>query len=430
MTITGTATKVTLYLGESDRRGGKPLYLLVLELLQREHAAGATALHGLAGFGASSRIHSSTLVDLAADLPVIVEWVDHPDRVAYLLPLLLELAPDALIITQQVTVASGVRHGLRSLPADLPVEAVMTRAVQTIAPDASIAEAFELLIRKHVRTLPVLNAAGRVVGILTDGDLLERLGLPSAGVHAAITRAELRAEIEALRAGGQTVADLMHSAVITVSPAAPLVEAVHLMTARGVKRLPVTDAEGGLLGLISRVDVLRALAQEQFADSSDQEAAGIPVAGATRVSDIMTRAVPTVEADMPLPAVVSSLIGAAQRRAVVIDKQRRVLGIITDGDLLARATPAERPGLLGKVLQRLNREREEGVVLSPRRAAEVMTSNPVTVTPDTTLQEALRLLLQHEIKRLPVTDAEGRLLGLVGRGAILQALAADLEGAA
>ena len=68
------------------------------------------------------------------------------------------------------------------------------------------------------------------------------------------------------------------------------------------------------------------------------------------------------------------------------------------------------------------------IELTKRTADEVMTANPITVTPDTPLLDALRLLLQHKIKRLPVVDAEGRMVGLVGRGAILQALATDFPG--
>jgi CBS domain-containing protein len=65
--------------------------------------------------------------------------------------------------------------------------------------------------------------------------------------------------------------------------------------------------------------------------------------------------------------------------------------------------------------------------LSQRTAAEVMTRPVITVTPETSLLEALRLLLAHRIKRLPVVDAESRLVGLVGRGGILQALGQELK---
>jgi CBS domain-containing protein len=183
------------------------------------------------------------------------------------------------------------------------------------------------------------------------------------------------------------------------------------------------DSAGRLIGMVSRVDVLRAMAQPQVGELPQRAAS--PGQHVT-VSEIMTGEVPTVSADMPLNNVVDLLLGAEQRRVVVVDPQRRVLGIITDGDLIRRASAGERSGLLQKLADRLGRDRESGVALARRTAAEVMTPNPVTVTPDTPLLEALRLLLQHGIKRLPVVDAGGKLVGLVGRGAIMQSLAQEL----
>ena len=105
------------------------------------------------------------------------------------------------------------------------------------------------------------------------------------------------------------------------------------------------------------------------------------------------------------------------------------LGIITDGCLLKRASAGERAGVLQALGGRLLRSQGATIDLAKRTAAEVMTGHLVTVTPETPLLDALRLLLQHKIKRLPVVDGDGRVVGLVGRGEILQALAQDLLGA-
>jgi CBS domain-containing protein len=107
-----------------------------------------------------------------------------------------------------------------------------------------------------------------------------------------------------------------------------------------------------------------------------------------------------------------------------------VAGIITDGDLINRATSAERSGIIQTLSRRLLPEQGDTFQLNRRTAAEVMTSPVLTVTPQTSLFEALQLLLTHQIKRLPVVDDDGKLVGLVGRGGILQALAqkSDLTG--
>ena len=77
----GKAYRVTIYAGEDDHYRGKPLYLALLEMLRREGASGATATRGLAGFGAHSRMRTSSLIDLSAALPVIVEWVDELEEI-------------------------------------------------------------------------------------------------------------------------------------------------------------------------------------------------------------------------------------------------------------------------------------------------------------------------------------------------------------
>ena len=138
----------------------------------------------------------------------------------------------------------------------------------------------------------------------------------------------------------------------------------------------------------------------------------------------MVTGVPTVRPDAKLSEIVDLLVTRAERRIVVVDEDGRVLGIITDGDLVQRASGAERTGLLAALGRRL--QGGETVSLEGRSAGQVMTPNPVTVAPETPLLDALQLLLQRKIKRLPVVDEGGRLVGLVGRGEILQALAAEL----
>lgn len=140
----------------------------------------------------------------------------------------------------------------------------------------------------------------------------------------------------------------------------------------------------------------------------------------------MLTQVQTVRSDAKLNKIVELLVSTAERRVVVVDAQRHVLGIITDGDLLKRATADERAGILQALGRRRPGSRPAALALAGRTADEVMTAQPVTVTAETPLLEALRLLLQHKVKRLPVVDSEGRLVGLVGRGQILQALAQAL----
>lgn len=424
MEIVGKATRVTIYIGESDRWGQKSLYMAILELLKAEDCAGATVVRGLAGFGAHSRIRTAGIVELSADLPLIVEWVDDPARVARVMPRLRAMVTEGLIACQEVEVVTYGHRRLRALRAAAPVCDLMSREVRTVTPDTPIVEAVEMLIGKSYRALPVVDKKGRPVGILTDGNLLARLKLPNASVQLELNEQELRREMDMLRRSQQTVGDLMVQPVITTSEDAAIADAVRTMTRHGIKRLPVVDRGGRLVGMVSRVDVLRALAQPPVREPDERSV--VQPGSHTKVGDVMRTETPTVLADAPLSHVVERLVSAAERRVVVVDDQNRAIGIITDGDVLKRAGTGERAGILHAFTGWLTGGSGGPIDLAQCTAAEVMTSPLITVGPDTPLLTALGLLLQHRIKRLPVVGSDGRLVGLVDRGQIMQAVAQDL----
>jgi PII-like signaling protein len=97
--LDGSQFLVRIFLGESDRFHHTPLPRALLERLRREGFAGATVIHGTAGFGASSVIHTASLVELSADLPVLIEVVDDEAHVDRLLPILDEMLTGGALVT-------------------------------------------------------------------------------------------------------------------------------------------------------------------------------------------------------------------------------------------------------------------------------------------------------------------------------------------
>jgi PII-like signaling protein len=104
MEIEGFGRRVQVYIEEGERIHGKPLYLAILETLKAEGAAGGTVAKGIAGFGAHGRIHMAHLVDLAAPLPLVVTWVDAPERVDRLLPIICDMVGEGLVTVDDVTI--------------------------------------------------------------------------------------------------------------------------------------------------------------------------------------------------------------------------------------------------------------------------------------------------------------------------------------
>ena len=99
--LDGDQFLVRIFLGESDQWHHTPLWRALLERLRREGFAGATVTHGVAGFGASSVIHTASLIELSSDLPVVVEVVDDQTHVDRLLPILDEMITGGALVTME-----------------------------------------------------------------------------------------------------------------------------------------------------------------------------------------------------------------------------------------------------------------------------------------------------------------------------------------
>jgi PII-like signaling protein len=100
--LTGEQVMVRIFFGESDRWKHQPLEVALIERLRREGFAGATAFRGSAGFGANSVIHTTHILDLSSDLPVVVEVVDSEEHIERLLPILDEMIDDGLVTMEKV----------------------------------------------------------------------------------------------------------------------------------------------------------------------------------------------------------------------------------------------------------------------------------------------------------------------------------------
>jgi PII-like signaling protein len=110
MKIEGEAQRVRVYIGESDQWHGKPLFAAIVERCRQEGIAGVTVLRGVEGYGAHSRIHTARILRLSEDLPIVVDIIDRPERIALLLAILDEMVTEGLITLENVHVVKYV-HG-------------------------------------------------------------------------------------------------------------------------------------------------------------------------------------------------------------------------------------------------------------------------------------------------------------------------------
>lgn len=93
-----------IFIGDADRRHGRPLYEVIVEEARAHGLAGATVLHGLMGYGAHSCLHTAGILRLSTDLPVVIEIIDLPERIEAFLPVVDGLIDDGLVTIEAAEV--------------------------------------------------------------------------------------------------------------------------------------------------------------------------------------------------------------------------------------------------------------------------------------------------------------------------------------
>lgn len=139
---------------------------------------------------------------------------------------------------------------------------IMTRSVITVTPDATVLEAANLMLRYHVSGLPVVDTAGKLVGIVSEGDFVRRSEIGTQKKRGRWLRFLLgsgRAATEYVYEHGRKISEIMTIDPITITEDTPLEEIASSMESNGVKRLPVMR-DGKVVGVVSRANLLQAVA--------------------------------------------------------------------------------------------------------------------------------------------------------------------------
>lgn len=154
-------------------------------------------------------------------------------------------------------------HGFAERLSGVTVGDAMTREVLAFAPDTSLSTAARLFSTRHITGAPVIDPGGRVLGVVTQTDLVDpdraRSEDEGGSVFYRITDGQTFAQGEAVVGADGVVSDVMTPLVLAIGEGAPILDAVREMVAEGVHRLLVADDQGRLVGIVTTMDVLRAL---------------------------------------------------------------------------------------------------------------------------------------------------------------------------
>lgn len=148
------------------------------------------------------------------------------------------------------------------------VEEIMSREVVTVTPLATVKEIAEIMLKNNIGGVPVVDAQGKLLGIVTEQDLIMKdvkihfptyIQLLDAFIYVGGMK---KYEEELRKALGATAEDVMTKNPITVSPETEIGDAATLMVEKGVSRLPVVE-KGNLVGIITKRDIVRSIAEEK-----------------------------------------------------------------------------------------------------------------------------------------------------------------------
>jgi CBS domain-containing protein len=148
------------------------------------------------------------------------------------------------------------------MEANMRAHQIMTRPVVTVAPDATILEAANIMLRQHISGLPVVDAAGKLVGIVSEGDFIRRSEIGTErrrGRWLQFILGPGKSASDFVNEHGCKISEIMSRSPVTITEDAPLAEIVELMEKKNVKRVPVLRNDK-IVGIVTRANLLQAVA--------------------------------------------------------------------------------------------------------------------------------------------------------------------------
>lgn len=406
-------TNIRIYTSEKARHEGRPVAEAVVHFIHDlKIAARCGVFRGREGLYETGEIASDALTDLSYNLPLLIDILVPTEETERIVERLKAIVRDGVIGILPVDFVS-FRSERSLLPPHLLVKDVMTREVQKAHADFSLRAAIEVMLDHNLKSLPVVDGTGGVMGIVTTRDLLAASMPLRVGLFPLLPTAEREAFLA--KAEAIAVTSVMTKKPVVVNESSPAARAVHLMVRKQKKRLPVVDQRGTLVGMLARIDLMRAVSAEQVLAPTD--AAKSSGSFARTIKDIDRQEAAPLSDRSDLLSAVDALVRQGEDQAAVVDQEGHLVGIVSDRELF---------GVLGsegfgRSVHRLFVGRKPQQVI-----ADIMRREVVRLDQTATIDETLRLMVEQGLKRLPVVDEENRFVGMIRRDALLVALSHDL----
>ncbi|MCD4720331.1 MAG: DUF190 domain-containing protein [Desulfobacula sp.] len=413
---------IEIFTSEEAKCHGIPLYKAVVKyILGLKIAARCMVTRCIEGCYENGEMATQSILIASFNMPILIKIILPSTQADSILPTLEEMVDEGIVAVQEINIQCHKTRN-RLIPRHLKIKDMMTPNPESVSLTTSVSEVVHLLLSSTFTGVPVIDKEYHPVGVISQGDLIYRGGMPARlGLLAESGNDNLDAVLESLN---KKKAQEIMTPAVCIQENESLTQAVSLMLQKELKRLPVTDENGKLTGILSRMDIFRTITHHS-PDWNAFQQQNIPVGNLKFVSDIMRRDVHTVFPET-LVSEVLHIIGSNDiQRVAVVDKDDVFLGIISDRNLLMVFSD-EKEGILkyfvSKLLsgQRKNKNKEFSRHLYSKTVAEVMKTDPITILNNATIDEAIRLMTKNMIKRLPVLDDKGKFKGMISRESLLR----------
>ncbi len=422
---------IEIYTGEGVKYDGKYLSEAILDHIRKLKApARCVIFKGIGGCTESGEVSTQKIMDLSLNQPIKIEIVLPSAEADAIMADLQEMVSDGILGTRPLTVSSH-RTQKRLFPPQTRVRDVMTPEPASVQTGEPADQVMKMLLSANFTGMPVVDTENRPVGVVSQSDLIYRAGMPvRLALMAQSDPERLKAVIQGL--AGKITQDIMTRPAVTIQETDPLTHAVDTMLKNEVKRLPVVNEAGFLTGMLSRMDIFQTITREA-PDWERMQNHRVHIANSQYVSEIMRRDTQTVAPETPVHEVLAIIDNNDIQRVAVVDPDSRLLGLISDRNLLS-AFSDQAPGIwevLSKRVPFSAKSKHTGKVrekLGAQPAKAVMKTDLITIGESAGIDEAISLMAQHRIKRLPVVDNEGIFKGMISRETLLKAGFSAMKG--
>ncbi|CAN2041001.1 Histidine kinase [Candidatus Magnetomoraceae bacterium gMMP-15] len=413
---------IEIFTSEEVRHDNTPLYdALINYVRDLKIAARCMLTKGTDACYENGELATQNILTLSFNMPLKIEIILPSSELNLILPDIEDMVYEGIVAVRQLSVCCHKTHK-QLIPKQIRVRDIMTLCPEKVNISTPVSEVVTLLLSSIFTGVPVVNDDNHPIGIITQGDLICRAKMPiRLGLLASTDSDKIKSVLDRLFL--KKAEEIMTSPALSIKSDEFIINAVNIMLKKKLKRLPVTDKSGRLTGMLSRLDIFQTITKE----SPDWDAIkkrNIIVGNLRFVSDIMRRDLNKVLPETSVEEVIRRIDSNDIQRVAVVDKDKKFIGLISDRDLLS-AFSEHKAGIweyfAGKLSFKEKRRHHKRLSkkLMERTAAEVMETDLITVTEETSIDEAIKLMTEKGFKRLPVVDPNGMFKGLISRDSLL-----------